>query len=296
MDMSKCKSRPKEKNEAIFELGRNLLLLAPIFAIAIWFAGQFFSATAIKPIGQTLDLLRRFVADAGHEFNTPITVIEASVQTLEEMLKEGNIASAADSRSLTDILEGVSRASTRMKDLASSLMLLASMENPELVSHMAPVPIHEVLGPMLKEFSALASKKSIEITCNAAPSAVAIAHADSLRTMLSNLLDNALTYTEAGGKITLDVTTQDNNVILSIEDTGIGIPVESINHIFERFYRVDKSRSRYKGGSGLGLSIVKAIVEAHKGVIKAESRFGEGTKFTVFLPARVWSKKQDTSN
>jgi signal transduction histidine kinase len=277
----------KGKNEALFKLGRNLILLAPVFAIAIWFAGQFFSATAIKPLGQTLDLLRRFVADAGHEFNTPITVIEASVQTLEQMLQESHTHSAADSRALADVLEGVSRASARMKDLASSLMLLARMENPELVSHMAPVALDDLLEPLLKEFRSLALKKKIDITCNSAPSVVAVAHADSLRTMFSNLLDNALAYTEAGGKITLDITIQDNNVVLSVTDTGIGIPADSIGHIFERFYRVDKSRSRSLGGSGLGLSIVKAIVDAHKGVIKAESRLGEGTKFTVLLPARV---------
>ncbi len=277
----------KQKGEVLFKLGRNLVLLAPVFAIAIWFAGHFFSAKAIKPVGQTLDLLRRFVADAGHEFNTPITVIEASVQTLEQMFQENSQGRGNNSRARADVLEAVSRASARMKDLAANLMLLARMENPELVSHMAPIPLSDILEPMLKEFLALASKKQIKIICNPTPSAVAIGHPESLRTMFSNLLDNALRYTESGGTITLSVCNQDNHVVFTIEDTGIGIPSDSICHIFERFYRVDKSRSRSQGGCGLGLSIVKAIVDAHKGIIKAESQVGVGTKFTVSLPARV---------
>jgi signal transduction histidine kinase len=317
----------KRRNEAIFKLGRNLVLLAPLFAIGIWFAGYFFSAKAIQPLGQTLDLLRRFVADAGHEFNTPITVIEASVQTLEHMVQEfrkakaesqpdsfrprpidklagvqapansavgsepgikGGLSSAEDdARAFADVLEGISRASTRMKDLAANLMLLARMENPELISHMAPVPVSEILEPMVKEFIALAAQKEIKILYESAPSIVAIGNADSLRTMLSNLLDNALRYTEKGGSITVNVSSQDNNIVFTVQDTGIGIPSDSIGHIFERFYRVDKSRSRSQGGSGLGLSIVKAIVDAHKGLIKAESQLGQGTKFTVVLPTRI---------
>jgi signal transduction histidine kinase len=268
----------KQRDQAIHRLGLTVLILAPFFALSVGLIGYFFSAKAVEPVGQTLDLLRRFVADAGHELNTPITVIEASVQTLEQMFKERDMP--------PDILDVITRASARMKDLSANLMLLARMENPELHAKRLPVNLSETLLPLVEEFKALAAPKQISIRHTIPASLVILAHEDSLRTMVSNLLDNALRYTEPGGTITLSVSGQENTVTLLVEDNGIGIPPESLSHIFERFYRVDKSRSRSVGGSGLGLSIVKAIVDAHKGIIKAESHLGSGTKFTVTLPAR----------
>jgi len=267
-----------KRDEALHQFGLTLLILAPFFALAVWLAGYFFSEKAVQPVGQTLDLLRRFVADAGHEFNTPITVIEASVQTLEEMFKEKDMP--------PDVLDVITRASARMRDLAASLMLLARMENPELVTKRVPLDLTESLEPLVAEFRQIGKGKGIAITWQAPPKAQVLGHEDSLRTMVSNLLDNALRYTEPGGTVSFNIQAQEATVTLTVEDDGIGIPPESVNHIFERFYRVDKSRSRAAGGSGLGLSIVKAIVDAHKGVIKVESSLSHGTKFVVVLPAR----------
>jgi signal transduction histidine kinase len=268
----------KHRDDALHQLGLTILILAPFFALSVWLIGYFFSAKAVEPVGQTMDLLRRFVADAGHEFNTPITTIEASVQTLEEMFKERDMP--------PDVLDMITRASARIRDLAASLMLLARMENPEVYAKRMPVNLNEFLTNLVEEFEGVAENKSIKITCNVPSSIVILVHEESLRTMVSNLIDNAIRYTESGGQISLNVTSEENSVILCVEDNGIGIPPESLGHIFERFYRVDKSRSRAAGGSGLGLSIVKAIVEAHKGIIKAESQPGVGTKFIVTLPAR----------
>jgi signal transduction histidine kinase len=268
----------KHRDDALHQLGLTILILAPFFALSVWLIGYFFSAKAVEPVGQTMELLRRFVADAGHEFNTPITTIEASVQTLEEMFKERDMP--------PDVLDMITRASARIRDLAANLMLLARMENPEVYAKRMPVNLNEFLTNLVEEFEPVAEQKSIKIICNVPSSIVILVHEESLRTMVSNLIDNAIRYTERGGQISLNVTSAENSVILSVEDNGIGIPPESLGHIFERFYRVDKSRSRAAGGSGLGLSIVKAIVEAHKGIIKAESEPGVGSKFIVTLPAR----------
>jgi signal transduction histidine kinase len=105
-----------------------------------------------------------------------------------------------------------------------------------------------------------------------------------LSRMLSNLLNNALRYTEPGGTVTVSVARQEDDIAFTVLDTGIGIPHENLEHIFERFYRVDKSRSRAVGGSGLGLSIVKAIVDLHKGTVRVDSTIGKGSCFTVSLP------------
>lgn len=103
--------------------------------------------------------------------------------------------------------------------------------------------------------------------------------------LLSNLLENALRYTEPGGRVTVSLKKRASHVLIHVADNGIGIPEGSLSHIFDRFYRVDTSRSRDSGGSGLGLSIVKAIAEAHGGGVEVKSTFGSGTEFTVSLPA-----------
>jgi signal transduction histidine kinase len=269
----------KHMDNAVHQFSITLIILAPLFALLVWLTGYFVSVRASKPIVQTMELLRRFVADAGHEFNTPITVIEASIETLNQVFQEKGLS--------TDVLDVITRASARMKDLAAKLMFLAQMENPASVANMISLDLGELLSPLIEEFSTLAAQKKIKINWQKAASVTAIGNAESLRTMVSNLVDNALSYTEPGGTIIVNLAAQPTSVTLSVEDTGIGIPPESIAHIFERFYRVDKSRSRAVGGTGLGLSIVKAIVDNHKGTIKAESQVGIGTKFTIVLPLRA---------
>jgi signal transduction histidine kinase len=254
-----------------------LIISAPLFALTVWAIGHFFAARASRPIDQTMQLLRRFVADAGHEFNTPITVIEASIETLDDTLKEKGLS--------TEVLEVIRRASERMKDLSAKLMFLAKMENPESVSDIEPIDLTKELAPLKEEYATISAQKKIPVTWNMEPNVMAVGNAESLRSMLSNLIDNALSYTESGGSVTVNLAAQPNSVTLSVEDSGIGIPAESIDHLFERFYRVDKSRSRAVGGSGLGLSIVKAIVDNHHGTIRVESQPGVGTKFTIVLPA-----------
>ena len=125
--------------------------------------------------------------------------------------------------------------------------------------------------------------KNVDFIAEEMPPVTIMAHADSIRPLLCNLIENALRYTEQGS-VTVSLEDKGSHVNFVVQDTGIGIPSESLHRIFERFYRVDKSRSRLVGGSGLGLSIAKAIVDAHKGSINAESTVGKGTRITVTLP------------
>jgi len=267
------------RDDAMREYGLALMIIAPLLAAGLGVCGYFFSGKAVQPVEQSVQLLRRFVADAGHELNTPITVIEASVETLTDTFEEKRIP--------TDVLEVIARASARMKDLAANLMLLARMESPELMTPRVALSVREVVEPVVEDFVELARGKHIELNLSAIPPLMLNGHRESLRRMLSNLLDNALRYTDPGGSVTVGVGGEDTDVVITVEDTGIGIPRESLSHVFDRFYRVDKSRSRSQGGSGLGLSIVRAIVDAHKGAIVAESEPGKGTKFVVTLPGRV---------
>lgn len=266
----------KHQDEVIRQFILATLVLAPFGAIVLGLCGYFFSGKAVEPVEQTLQMLRRFVADAGHELNTPITVIEASLQTVEQM--------RLDQEDPTEVFQVITRASARMRDLSANLMMLARVESLEIAWPRVPVSAGDIVLPLIGEFAEVAKQRHIELVCDPIQPVEIVGHPESLSRMMSNLLNNAIRYTESGGKVTVSVTAQPDEVSFSVKDTGIGIPPESLEHIFERFYRVDKSRSRAVGGSGLGLSIVKAIVDMHKGVIKVESTVGEGSRFTVLIP------------
>jgi signal transduction histidine kinase len=266
----------RQRDKAVHEFAATTLLVAPFLALGLGLSSYFLSQKAVQPMKRTMDMLRRFVADAGHELKTPISVIEAAAQTLDDTLAAHNISN--------EVVGIISRASQRMKELSYKLVLLARLENPELTSSRVSLKVDEALEPVLTEFRELAKNKNIEFSCPSVAGITMVADGESLRTLVSNLLENAVRYTDPGGKIALSISQSARQVTMVVEDTGIGIPREHLGHIFERFYRVDKSRTRALGGSGLGLSIVKAIVDAHHGSVFAESEPGHGSKFTVNLP------------
>lgn len=267
----------KHRDDAIRQLTWIMMLVGPLLAMAVGLAGYLFAKKATAPVEKSISMLRRFVADAGHEFNTPISIIEASLQTLE--------ATLADDDQNKEVMAMIGRASDRMKNLAKDLVLLARVEAADLALEKVSVPLDELCEPLILEFKSLAQSKGIKLSSNTVPNIKVLGNPESLSCMLSNLLENAVHYTESGGTIKVNIETHpDDTVTFKIEDTGIGIPEECLEHVFESFYRADKSRSRAQGGSGLGLSIVSAIVQAHKGRINVESKAGEGSIFTVVLP------------
>ena len=266
----------RHRDRALYGIITVMVMVTPVLALAVAVCGSSFAGNALRPVEQTVLLLRQFVADAGHEINTPIAVIEASVQTLEELFLEKELP--------TDVLEIITRASRRMKELGDSLLLLSRMETPQLVAPKVPLDLSEIVSPVLEECRQIAKSKNIKLECSPIPNKKITAHLEALQRMLLNLLANALRYTDPGGSVMLVVAMDGDKVIMEVQDTGIGIPAESLCHLFERFYRVDQSRSRAGGGSGLGLSIVKAIVDSHGGSISATSEVGKGSNFSVRLP------------
>lgn len=264
------------RDDAIRQFGFTMLFMLPFLGVAVSLAGYFFSGLAIKPVEKSIKVLKTFVADAGHEFITPVTVVEASIQTLEEQLKEHNIEG--------DVLSMISRASQRMKELASDLIFLAKLDNPDAQLPEELIGLDEVVEPAIEELSELARNRGLDLQCAKIPNLSIYGNRHSLKVMLTNLLTNAIKYTEAGGQVRIEFSSDNTRVSISVEDTGIGIPPECLENIFDRFFRVDESRSRAQGGSGLGLAIVKAILERHKSEIEVHSTIGKGTKFTVRIP------------
>lgn len=266
-----------KQNDQASELAIYATIVAmPFLGALVAIAGYLFSGLALKPAEQAMQLTRRFVADAGHELNTPIAIIEASLEALTEILRENNVKE--------DLTEIIAKASARMSELASDLIFLARVENP--ISHyvIAPVSVKKLLEDVCEDFTNLAKTRNIQFKLGSVSELEVMGNLEFLRRMVTNLASNALRYTDEGGTIIIWSEVEGRNLAIKVSDTGIGIPPESINHIFDRFYRVDKARARAAGGAGLGLSIVKAVVESHKGNITVTSEVGRGSTFKVTIP------------
>ncbi|MBU6451195.1 MAG: hypothetical protein KGS72_05430 [Cyanobacteria bacterium REEB67] len=265
----------RQRDDALRQIVLTMVTLSPFLALAVALCGSWFSGNATRPVEEMMNLLRQFVVDAAHEINTPITVIDASVQTLEETFAEQNLTD--------EILPIITRASHRMRALGESLIVLSRMESPEYQFSVTRLRLREIIEPVVAECEQISRRKQQTLEVETIPDVAIMGHAESLERMLLNLLANAVRYTDAGGMVWLRFEVEGEKLKIIVEDTGIGIPKESLAHVFERFYRVDKSRSREMGGYGLGLSIVKAIVERHNATISVESKVGSGTSFITVM-------------
>lgn len=266
------------QDKAVKQFGTAVLGIAPLLALGVGVAAYIFSGSIVSPIERSNRLLRRFVEDAGHELNTPVATIEGCLQTLGEPSKIGDM-----SEEIFDMLE---RASTRLRHLSKDLVSLARVEDLESELSRTSFNLKDLTDSVIAELSSSSSKKEIALHMGAFPDVSIIAHEESIHEILNNLIDNGIKYSEVGGKIDISARQIDQSISITVSDSGEGISKEDKEHIFDRFYRVDKSRSRSIGGSGLGLSIVKSAVERHKGQIFLETEPGKGSVFTVILPLK----------
>jgi two-component system phosphate regulon sensor histidine kinase PhoR len=217
---------------------------------------------------------RDFVVNVSHELRTPLTAIKGYIETMEESVDETN----------REYLEILKRNTDRLIAMIGDLLLLSELEEVGFRLEVEPVNLNALLENQQKMFEAKLRQKRLELEVDVDEYPTTIeADRFKIEQMFLNLIDNAIKYTEKGS-IVITVNHNDENVVINIEDTGIGITREHLPRIFERFYVTDKSRSRRLGGTGLGLSIVKHIVLLHKGVIFVNSTPGVGTTFTVTLP------------
>ena len=219
---------------------------------------------------------RRFVQDASHELGTPIAVAHTNIEVLE-MQDEKTIK---DYEHLTDVLK---MSLERMSSVNDSLQLLSQGEQARY--HWAPVDVSLIVEEVVSEAASRAMSAGVHLAAQASE-AGAWVKGDTMRLKqaLMNLVDNAIKYNRPQGSVDVSVYSDETVVTVEVRDTGIGIPQSDLERVFDRFYRVDKSRSRSMGGSGLGLAIVKRIVEDHKGTVTVKSTLGEGSTFKVVLP------------
>ncbi len=217
---------------------------------------------------------RDFAVNVSHELRTPLTAIKGYVETLEEEIDEKK----------KGYLNIIKRNTDRLINIVQDLLIISELENREIKPEMKVVNLKEIIENTLSIFGQKIEKKGLMIEKHIQEKLPSI-KGDSfmLEQVFINLIDNAIKYTESG-KIKISAKKEDNYIKIEVEDTGIGIPEKNLPRIFERFYVVDKSRSRKMGGTGLGLSIVKHVILLHNGRIDVESKVGKGTKFIIHLP------------
>lgn len=224
------------------------------------------------------EMRSEFVANVSHELRTPLT----SIRGFAETLLDGAMEDPALARSFLEIINTETERLTRLID---ELLNLSRIESQESVLKKEAVKIGPLVEKAVSVFLPRAAEKNLAIKVDAPVEFPTVqADPDLLTQVLINLIDNAVSYTPAGGKILIRLSKVDGEMKVDLQDNGIGIPPESLPRLFERFYRVDKARSREQGGTGLGLSIVKHIVEAHGGAVQVSSKAGEGSTFSFTIP------------
>jgi two-component system, OmpR family, phosphate regulon sensor histidine kinase PhoR len=217
-----------------------------------------------------------FIANVSHELKTPLTSIKGFAETLK---------CVEDKPTRDKFLDIINVESERLTRLINDILTLSEIENKDLSFSFEKVCLNKSLEEVFNIMKPLAENKNITLRYNYQGENIIInANPDKFKQMSINIIDNAIKYTNSGGKVEISLTCNMGRAEISVKDTGIGISKEDIPRLFERFYRVDKGRSRTSGGTGLGLAIVKHIVISLRGEIKVQSRAGEGTVFTIYLP------------
>jgi len=234
-----------------------------------------------------------FVANVSHELRTPLASIKGYSETLLDgiALFDGGLGGIAplDARDTTkDFLRIIDKHATRMSRLIDDLLTLSRLESHQMTLVYAPVDVKELVISTTAGFRKQAEGKGLKLT-TAIPDGLpkVSGDRDRIEQVVVNLLDNAIKYTPSGGSVLVSADKSDGFVKVDVADTGIGIPADDMPRIFERFYRVDKARSREMGGTGLGLAIVKHIINAHNGSLNVESRPGKGSTFSFSIKAVV---------
>lgn len=242
--------------------------------------GSIINIEDITEIVKLENMRKDFVANVSHELKTPLTSINGFVETL---IMNEDLPVEKRNRFLAII----QKESDRLKRLIEDILLLSSIESKNnLVTE--NILLYDVFKEVYEMINYIANSKKIDLSYNFEDEKIVVqAYSDYIKQLLLNLIDNAIKYTPEGGKVTVNQFTRNDEIVIEVIDNGVGIPKEDQSKIFQRFYRVDKARSRSVGGTGLGLAITKHIVHSLKGSIMVESELGEGSKFIVRLPKKI---------
>jgi signal transduction histidine kinase len=262
------------------ELSLLLKLLFAVGGVALLGAGVgglFLASRSLAPARLAWSNQQRFIADAAHELRTPLTLLRADAEVLLRGRKRLETEDAA-------LLEDIVAEASHMTTLANSMLTLARLDTGTIHREHEVVNLAELAQETAQRVQALAEQNGIAVQVEYTNDPYVIGDRMLLEQALLVLLDNAIKYNRRGGRVTVHTAVQDERALLEVSDTGVGIAAEHLPHLGERFYRVDKARSREAGGTGLGLSIARSIALAHGGQLSLASVPGQGTTVTLTLP------------
>lgn len=222
-----------------------------------------------------------FVANVSHELKTPLTAIKGFVETLKASAIEDPVAAGR-------FLDIIDKQAQRLEDLVNDLLILSSIESKEVKMHFTAEPLNKIVSSVIALQKRIIEDKQHEVTVDIpADLPKVLVDRQRMEQVFLNLIDNAVKFTPPGGKLRIRAYWEQPNICIEVKDNGVGIPADHLSRVFERFYRVDRARTREPGGTGLGLAIVRQIVIAHQGKIEVESSSGAGSTFRIFLPSQI---------
>lgn len=269
---------------SLWRLVFNSLLIGAGALVVFFLISLFLSRLALRPVEEAWRQQQQFVADASHELKTPLTVILANTSIIE--------GHAQDTVSSQDKwICYIREEAQRMKGLVEDMLFLAKHDDARRPTKSQLCNLSDLVTGCVLRFESVAFESGVELDSEIQPGLTLQGDLDCLERLVMILLDNAVKYAGEPGRVRLELQRRQERGILTVTNTGAPIPQEHLEHLFQRFYRVDGSRSRKEGGYGLGLAIAQTIVQAHRGQIEVTSDEKNGTCFTVTLP-RVWAEKQ----
>ena len=260
-------------NKIIKTILNRILLIFPFMVILSAIAGYMFSSRTLEAETQAFDQLKKFTADASHELRHPLTALRGNIEVA--LRKDRSIAEYK-----TILAEALDEAEN-LSQLTQDLLLMAQADAKKMNLNIQSVDIEPFFREVFSQAEGLRNDTHAKMLIAPTPKGTVRFDPDRVKQMIFNLIDNALKYNRPNGEVRVSAELGNQSLVITVADTGIGIPQEETGKVFDRFYRVDKARSREMGGSGLGLSIVKWIVDAHKGRITLESQEGKGTTIKV---------------
>lgn len=276
----------KQADEMIVRGG--LLIFAAIYIIGMLLIGLHIYFSMVKPVNQAQENLKKaaeesrkaelirkeFVANVSHELKTPLTSISGFIETLQQ-------GAAEDPEIRTKFIDIIAIETSRLKRLIEDLLVLSDIENKKESADEREFSVKEAIERTIQTLEPIAKEKQVTLLTELDETAVILGSVDRFCQMMVNLIENAIKYSDREGRVWIQAQCEDGQITVSVRDEGIGIAEEHLDRLFERFYRVDKSRSTKAGGTGLGLSIVKHIAALFNAELKVESQVGEGTVFYV---------------
>jgi len=275
-----------EQRSALAALRTILLALGGVALLVATLGGLFLSGRALAPARLAFARQQAFIADASHELRTPLTLLRANAEVL---LRRRDRFAPEDAALLEDIVAETAH----MDHLASNMLTLARLDAGRLQLEYDIVDLRELTKAIARRVASLAAERQINVEVAADGPAVVVGDRQALEQAALILVDNALKYTPPGGRVTLRTGTSDGEAHLVVADTGVGIDPAHLPRLGERFYRVDKARSRETGGVGLGLAIARGIAAAHGGTLRLQSQPGKGTTATLSFPAKGRGRAHD---